>query len=67
MAIILICLKGRENGQLKVRAKEFRQQNEMTDHVLSTVFNYPVIADYDRRTLELDKFESCKATCLPLL
>ena len=38
--------------------KKNSRQNSVIDHVLDTIFNYQVIADYDRRTNELNKFEA---------
>lgn len=50
--------KGRQDAQLARKRDEFESQNLVIDHVLDTIFNYQVIADYDRRTNELNKFEA---------
>jgi len=56
-AFILIFLKFRQKKMFTLRQDQFDVENAGVKHVISTVINYQVIADYDRRTYMVQKYE----------
>ena len=55
---IALFLRHRQKKSFTLREMQFETENLCINHVLKSVMNYQLIADYDRRTFTLQNFES---------
>jgi len=55
---IAMFLRRRQKKSFTLREMQFETENLCINHVLKSVMNYQLIADYDRRTFALQNFES---------
>ena len=51
-----IFLAARQKKCFSLRAAQFAKENHCINHVITSVLNYPLVADYDRRTLQLSQY-----------
>ena len=51
-------LKIRQRKTFELRGKQFKAENSSVNHVIKSVINYQLVADYDRRTFMIQTFES---------
>uniref|UniRef100_A0A7S2FH94 ABC transporter domain-containing protein n=2 Tax=Octactis speculum TaxID=3111310 RepID=A0A7S2FH94_9STRA len=54
---IFAFLKVRASKGFDLRQHQFDAENNLVDHVIRTVLNYQLVADYDRRTFEVEKYQ----------